>query len=296
MALKFIVGMCPSPAIDDSVEYENRKDSISTSRNGDDVEVTVYMCPSGAQCDEGLLVAIKMCPDGETCGCSYDISDLRWHDTGQCGIYFTWHNPDRCVLRKVTLQRISWWDSNWVLKYMHERTGDDPDLPIYPQGDPRNDEGCRDCGIGGADENHAAGSESIYESSTMVPGQLYKVSCWFDDIACGGRETKIDLAYLVYQTTGLTSGQITAKPQNDPPRYTVQHYERSDGDLGYSLVSRNYYSVDYYPFEIGDPVMLCKVGTSFPDGYYGGDIDDDSVQQPTDTANYLIVPYNQVEG
>jgi hypothetical protein len=293
--------MCPKPLVDDSVSYEQRPTSIQTSQSDDQISITIFMCQNGDECHEGLFVDLKMCPLAETCGCGYEARNLRWYDSGSCGITFEWRNPDKCVLHRIALRRMGWWDINWVLKYDHLRSGTDPNLPIYPDGDIRNTIGCRDCGIGGDVESHEPGSELVYETQLMVPGQLYRVSGWFDDQKCGGREVEVTLGYLVYQTTGLSSGEITSIVSSDPPKYAVNHYVRSGGEYGYSLVNKNYFAVDYYPFEVGDPVMLCKINTRFPcvGGGYGCTIDDSDVQQVDgggDDGDYLIVPYNEVEG
>jgi len=299
MGVKYTVGMCPSPILDDSMRYDNRKDSISESQNDTNVEVEVFMCPSGNECHEGLLVTIKMCPTGVECGCGYNVDNLIWNDNGNCGVTFSWNNPDRCILRQVNLEMKSWWDQNFSIKYTHERIGDDLSILIYPDGDIRNAEGCRDCGIGGEVEDHEAGSESVYEKQYLVPGQIYLVAGYFDDMSCGGREVKVELGYVLYQTTGFTSGQIISQVQSSPPKYSVQFYERDGG--GITLKTENLFSSDYSQYENGDPVMLVKMGTDFPasDHIYTSLYPSSSnVNQITSDYDdkMFIAPFNKIEG
>lgn len=303
MATKYTVGMCPSPVIDDALNYENRKDSISESKNDTSIEVTVLMCPSGNKCYEGLIVEVRMCPIGEECACSYSVDNLWWYDNGYCGITFQWNNPDKCLLREIRLMEIDWWDFNYQNRYIHEREGEiSPTMLIYPDGDIRNKEGCRDCGIGGTDPAHEAGSELVYETTAMIPGQLYQVVGYFDDLSCGGPTEPVSLAYVVYQTTGLSSGRITGIVSSVPPMYTVEFYERSSGSNDYKLKEVNLYSVDYYDYEVDDAVMLAKIDTTFPDGSYASGINDSSVQQNSSDNDsdykdyYYIVPYNKIMG
>lgn len=307
MAEKYTVGMCPSPIEDDSVEYDNRDVAISVRTSEGNANVEVYMCPNHSECHDGLFVFVKMCPTGETCGCSYSVDNLRWRDNGSCGIYFEWNNPDNCILRQVNLERISAFEDadliNWVIKYTHERIGElSPTLYIYPDGDPRNDEGCKGCGIGGEVEDHEPGSEEIYEVQNMIPGQLYRVAGYFDDLSCGGRETKQILGYVVYQTTGLTSGVIKSVQGTNPPLYEVEFYERDTSTYKYALKTVNLWSVDYYNWEVDDAVMLVKIETTFPNGYYTTGITHESVQQKSPSGDsdyknyYFIVPYYKVEG
>ena len=303
MGVKYTVGMCPSPIIDDALSYENRKDSISESQNDTSIEVTVHMCPSGNECHEGLIVDVRMCPTGLECACGYAVDNLSWQDNGSCGITFQWNNADRCLLREVRLMEIDWWDFNYQNRYVHQRIGDDSSLLIYPDGDIRNQEGCYDCGIGGEDENHEPGQELVYENVSMIPGQLYRVVGYFDDLSCGGSTEPVSLAYVVYQTTGLSSGRITGIVSSVPPMYSVEFYERSTGEYKYKLKEVDLYSVDYYDYEVDDAVMLIKADTTFPDnGVYQSSIGNTSVEQ-RDSSNaddyldfYYIAPYNKVMG
>jgi len=296
---RYIIGMCPNPVIDNSVEARDTGKSVRVQKKDGNYEISIFMCPSGTNCYEGLEVSIGMCPTGLTCGCEYIVDDLEFSDNGSCHIYITWTNPDKCLCKSIHLQRLQWWDELvYQHKYSHVREGEDADMLIYSDGDVRNDHYCFPCGIGGDESTHSAGSESIFETQNLNPGQIYRVIGYFDDLSCGGSESVVVLGHLLYQTTGFTSGKITAVVSTDPPMYTVEYYKKISH--GAEAISKDLYSSDNYPWEVGDYVMLGKLAANFPDGYYGTHLTSENIEQKgagdSPETELFIIPYSKIEG
>lgn len=284
----FTVGLCPDSHADSSIQYVDKGDSVTVSRSGDNHSVEVNMCSEFGKCMEGLDVEVGICPTGESCSCEYEV-DSSWYDNGGCGVYATWINPSvSCALWEVRLKSLSWWDITADLLYTHSRYGYDPNAPIYPDGDSRNNSRCRGCGLSQQLENPFA------SSGDLVPGMVYSVYGYFIFDACGGKLTQVLLGRVLYQTTGFTSGRIVSKTSVRPPMYSVQYYV--SGSSGPTLTQHILYATDYYEWSPGDYVMLVKKGTDYDGGVYGPDIvTSDNVAVPSGSAitGYFIAPYLQ---
>jgi len=298
--MRFTIGLCPEEIRDSAVKYDLGREAISVAQDDDGNNVvTVFICPQGSECHDGLTVAVKICPVGEDCECDYSVDNLGWYDTGHCTINISWRNPDNCVLQEIRLIRVSDWEAD-ATKYIHQRVGD-PNLPVYPDGDSRNNSYCHGCGIGGeGGPSHEAANETLHAVNDLTPGTLYKVVGYFRDGSCGGVTNPVDLAMVVYQTTGLTSGVIKAKVQDEPPMYTVGYYWQGDStniaDIeimpGVNYAERDLYTVDRHEWEVDNAVMLVKTGTDFPGEFYNDQtITSDSVQE---TEELFIAPYQQL--
>ena len=70
--MRFEIGMCPDPIIDDSMSRTDRGQAVRVNKGDTGYDVIVFMCPEGHTCYEGIDIRIGMCPNGETCGCEYD--------------------------------------------------------------------------------------------------------------------------------------------------------------------------------------------------------------------------------
>jgi hypothetical protein len=293
--MKFVIGMCPEPVLDNSMSYQNRTRSISQGRDGDLHAITIMMCPIGSECREGLEVTIKMCPDGEECGCDYKASDVRWTSSQGCSLRVMWKNPDQCVLYRIELYRLSWWETLPIIEYTHLRAGSGASMPVYPENDSRNDQYCHSCGISGG---HAVGLESVNLVANLIPGQKYIVSGYFHDQTCGGATVKHDIGYVLYQTTGFTSGYIISKVQDNPPKYNVRFNVKEDDEV--NPREEALFTTDYTTYEVGDAVMLVKLGTNFPspDHIYenaevtSGNI---SIIDGSYDQSLFIAPFNKIE-
>lgn len=263
--------ICPIKTQDNSVNYENGKSITVSEQEDGTVKVIVPVCPVGSICHTGQYTRIKICPTGEVCGCNYDV-DITWLGYNEDRVLVKWDNPDKCILERIELKAKTVWGQSWntIMKYIHTKSGD-PNVMVYPEGDDRNDRYCHGCGIGG-DGKHPPGTEEFWDTGKIIPGMMYRVDGYFRNDSCGGVNQPVVLGYALYETPALTSGEIVSVVLNpltgrpaDPPQYVVKLF---DNDIDYYPLTINhpFYSVDYYPWEVGDSVMIMKDKTSYPGG------------------------------
>jgi hypothetical protein len=293
--------LCPDPLETSFIEYEEGSHISQTTDEDSNISfVEVKLCPASSECTS-FSVIVNLCPDDESCSCPYRVRDFRWYDQGDQHIYISWVNPDKCILKQVRLSKRDPWDNVFTVLYTHDISEGDPGTPIYPDDDERNPP-CPGCGIGG-DDNHPTGFETRAYVTDITPGQAYRLSGYFNDESCGGIETEVVFGYLVYETTGWTSGIIAEIVDPVTRLFKVQKYEvNSEGSL--ILRSHLMYASDYYSWEVGDPVMISKRGTGFPNDepygsseinnenmeYYGeDDVDENGI------STWNITTYDKVD-
>lgn len=266
---RYKIVICPSSISDNFVEYDLGKDLKVSEQEDGTFRVHVPICPVGGTCHSGQYTKFRICPIGETCGCNYETT-ISWIGYNRDRVLVSWDNPDKCILEKIELKAKTVWGQSWntIMKYIHEKSGD-PNIKIYPEGDDRNNNYCHGCGIGG-EGSHPPGTEEVWDTGKVIPGMMYRVDGYFRNETCGGVSQPVVLGYSLYETSVLTSGEIASIVVDDdgipvePPQYVVTLFD-SDSDNYPLTVQYTLLSVDYYPWEVGDPVMLLKNEKDYPD-------------------------------
>jgi len=266
----YTLKVCPQEISDNSLEYSNGKNVNVQQQDDGSFLVTIYMCPIGSKCHSGEYVNVKLCPVGETCGCNYETS-ITWLAYSEDRVLVKWVNPDKCILDRIELKAKTIWGQSWntIMKYIHTKSGD-PSVVIYPDGDERNKSFCNECGMGG-ENGHSAGQEEVWDLGIIIPGMMYRVDGYFRNETCGGVNQAVVLGYSLYETPGLTSGEIIGIVNDgngdpvDPPKYKVRLYE-NDVDKYPLWVDLELFSADKYPWSVGDHVMILKDQNEYPDG------------------------------
>lgn len=285
----YTIKVCPEKISDNSIEYSNGRNVSVQEQDDGSFIVTVYVCPVGSKCHSGQYVTIKLCPVGENCGCNYE-TQISWKGYSEDRVLVEWTNPDKCILDRIELKAKPVWGESWdtIMKYIHVKSGD-PSIIIYPDGDSRNEGFCHECGIGG-ENKHSAGQERIWDTGIVIPGMMYRVDGFFRNESCGGVTQPVPLGYALYETPAFTSGEIVGVVVDangdpvDPPKYTVRLYE-NDVDKYPLWVDVDLFSVDKYPWAVGDHVMILKKQTEYPAG-------DSSKDDPDAPGGYATHRYD----
>jgi hypothetical protein len=267
---RYTVKICPNSISDNSLEYDHGVSLSVAEQEDGSFRVIVPVCRIGSYCHSGQITKVKLCPIGETCGCNYEAS-ISWIGYTKDRTLVKWDNPDKCILDKIELKAKTVWGQSWntIMKYIHTKSGD-PNVILYPDGDSRNNEYCHECGIGG-DGSHPPGVEEVWDAGKIIPGMMYRVDGFFRNETCGGVGQGVVLGYSLYETPALTSGEIAEVVVDDsgkqvhPPQYKVDLYS-NDPDEYPLTVRLTMYSVDYYPWEVGDPVTILKDRKTYPGG------------------------------
>jgi hypothetical protein len=281
---RYTIEICPNEISDNSLEYTSGQ-SIKSQRI-DEIGMTfvvVPICPVGSICTSGQKTVVKLCPIGETCGCNYDTT-IQWIGLDQDRVVVKWDNPNKCILEKIELKAKTVWGESWntIMKYIHTKNSD-PDIVLYPDGDDRNADYCRGCGIGG-EGKHPPGTEEFWDIGKIIPGMMYRVDGYFRNTSCGGVTQPVPIGYSLYETPALTSGVITQVYNEIPPRYQVSLYSNIVDDYPLTI-QLNMLSVDYYPWSVGDSVMILKDQKSYPGG-------DPIIDRPNQIGGPAYVRFN----
>jgi hypothetical protein len=165
-----------------------------------------------------------------------DNYNLCWPDV-------TWTNSNAtCLLRKVQLRSFRLLPAPF--RYEHGLGPNEPNTPLYPDGDPRNPN-CVACGISGYEES--------IQASSVDPGDDFTLWGYFRNEACGGDEDSVALAQSLYfQTDAYTAGTILSFTEDGDgiKTYTVDV-------KGYSVTQVT--AVDLFEPEVGDWVTIAKL-------------------------------------